>query len=119
MKTPKYFQSNSGLGYEELNYFLQLNDKQFICVGHLLHENEPCIELGEIVTATTEWEDLSKPSHVMKEQFMPCENPNIQLDKSILKLIVNQSEEIQDLKRKNSLMESEIHLMQSRINLSN
>lgn len=119
MKPSNYFQSNSGLGHEELNYFLKINENQFICIGHLLYENEPCIKLGEVMTAVKDWSELSKPSHVIKDHFKPCENPNIQIDQSFLDLVVNQSREIQDLKRKNSLMESEIHLMQSRINLSN
>lgn len=96
----QYFESNSGLGYGELNYFVKLCKNTYLCVGHTLHENEPCIELGEIVYTTNNWKNLddSEKNFILNDEIVSCSNPNITLNENIIDLALNQQQQIQTMK---------------------
>ncbi len=44
----KIYQTNSGLGYKELAYFLKLNDKEFLCIDVISAIPHSFYIIGEI-----------------------------------------------------------------------
>lgn len=105
----QYYRSNTGLGYAEYNFFVKINKDQLICVGHTLEENEPSIELGQIVNLTGRWEDLEKDNFIMREEVQPCNYANVLLNKNLIDMIVKQNETIIQLKQEVDRLQSQIN----------
>lgn len=96
---PQYFQSNIGLGYGELVYFLHLKDNQYMCVGSTIYRGESSFELGEIVYTSPNWQDMEKDGYIMENEIEPTNTPNIQVSSHLISYILEQEKRIKQIEK--------------------
>lgn len=99
-----FYESNCGLGHGELNYYVKIGKNLFLCVGHQLYDNEPCIEVGTILEATNDYtkESTDDIEYIVRSYLTPCNNANVAINSKLIDYIIKQQRTIEKLTEHNT-----------------